>query len=163
MRRAPWRILPAATRHGSERLDPSSSFIERLRDVFEREGRVVFAYVFGSTVSGRPTPEPDLDVAVWIEDGLEAREWAYRSLLPDLMDAARSDAVDLTVLNGAPPALRFAVQHTGQPIFERGTRGRAARLEFEQRARKDYWDFKPRLEQYAEFLRRRLERGRFGA
>lgn len=164
MRALGWRILRATHwERGAEKLDTAPIPTDRLRDALERAGRVVFAYVFGSTARGRPTPESDLDVAVWIEDGLDAPDWAYRSLLPDLMAAARSDAVDLTVLNEAPPALRFTVQHTGEVIFERDAPGRAARVEFEQRARKDYWDFRPRLEEYAEFLRRRLERGRLGA
>lgn len=137
--------------------------LDRLRDALGREGRVLFAYLFGSAARGEVAPRSDADVAVWLLDGREGREWAYRTLLPDFMTAAVTEAIDLTVLNDAPPALRFAVQKSGQAIFESGPAGRAARLEFEQRARKDYWDFKPRLEIYAAFLRQRLERGRFGA
>jgi len=144
-------------------MDAEQLLITRLRDALDCEGRVRFAYLFGSAAGGAPRGARDLDVAVWLVDGSAAREWAYRSLLPDLMVAARSDAVDLTILNDAPPALRFAVQKTGIPILESSAGGRAARLAFEQRARKDFWDFRPRLERYAQCLRERLERGAFGA
>lgn len=136
---------------------------DRLREVLRREGLVTFAYLFGSAARGAAGALSDLDVAVWLADGREVREWAYRVLLPDLMAAAGTNALDLTVLNDAPPTLRFAVQKTGELVYESGPESRRSRLEFEQRARKDYWDFRPRLELYAKFLRERLERGGFGA
>lgn len=135
---------------------------DELRDVLRRRGRVAFAYVFGSAARGAHSSGSDIDIAVWLARGPADREWAYRSLLPDLMAAAGTDAVDLTVLNNAPPALRFAVQKTGELLFQ-GEADRQARLKFEQRARKDYWDFRPRLVHYAEHLLKRLEGGSFGA
>lgn len=136
---------------------------DRLRGVLGRRGRVAFAFIFGSSVAGTESSGSDIDIAVWLVNGPADREWAYRSLLPDLMAAAGTDAVDLTVLNDAPPALRFAVQKTGELLFQAGEAGRHARSLFEQRARKDYWDFRPRLVHYAEQLSKRLERGSFGA
>lgn len=163
--RASWLLDVASTRNTVlvQEMPAPRDLIDRLRDALRREGRVAFAYLFGSAARGDASAGSDVDIALWLADGTEAREWAYRSLLPELMAAGRTNAVDLTILNDAAPALRFAVQKSGELIFESGAEAHAARIAFEQRARKDYWDFKPRLERYARFLRQRLERGGFGA
>ncbi|MCS6839819.1 MAG: nucleotidyltransferase domain-containing protein [Roseiflexus sp.] len=70
---------------------------------------VVVARLFGSRASGRTHARSDIDIAVLFasETTEEERErWRLESI-GRLSDAFRSDAIDLAILNDAPPLLRY--------------------------------------------------------
>jgi predicted nucleotidyltransferase len=68
---------------------------------------VRFALLFGSRASGQARPASDWDLAVYLDDALssEARFAFRRDLIAELRPAI---AVDLIVLNDAPPLLAAA-------------------------------------------------------
>ncbi len=65
---------------------------------------IVFSYLFGSRADGTARPDSDWDVAVYLDEGLCARErfQVRLDLAGDLEDLG---AVDVVVLNDAPPLL----------------------------------------------------------
>lgn len=118
---------------------------------------VVFAYLFGSRANGRPRPDSDWDVAVYLRpERTSAERFEVRlRLLADLDDLGR---VDVVVLNDAPPLLAHHVLQ-GQRLLVRDPTTlvrfsvRTAALAEDAR----YWSeihLKERL--------RRLREGRFG-
>ena len=127
-------------------MDAQSS-VERLRQAFkDREQGVAAVYLFGSVARGESRSGSDLDVAVLLEPAPE--RGTFESLRLDLRAALESDLgrkVDLVVLNHAPPDLAHRVLRDAVLIIEPDP---SARVRFEVRARNEYWDLKPYLDEY---------------
>lgn len=125
----------------------ASVVVERLRRAFRgREQGVAAVYLFGSVARGEPRPGSDLDVAVLFEPPPE--RGTFDSLRLDLRAELESDLgreIDLVVLNHAPPDLTHRVLRDSVLIIEPDP---SSRVRFEVRARNEYWDLKPYLDEY---------------
>jgi predicted nucleotidyltransferase len=81
-------------------MDPRGRIVEAL----EARPEIVFALLFGSRASGRVRPDSDWDIAVFLDETLDAssrfrvRRELAAALEPEL-------TVDIVVLNDAPPLL----------------------------------------------------------
>jgi predicted nucleotidyltransferase len=132
-----------------------------LADLFQREPDVVAAYLFGSHGRGEAGLLSDVDLAVWLDEGQDARHRLRRRL--DLTAQAASllgtDEVELVVLNGAPPLLAQRVIRDGERLAERSANERV-RLETEAVIR--YLDTIPLRQELGRSLERRLAEGTFG-
>ena len=119
---------------------------DRLREGFERDARGAIAvYLFGSVARGTAGAGSDVDVAVLFAaapprtlDGLPV------ALQADL-ESITGRAIDLVALNSAPVDLVHRVLRDGILVFEGD---RAARIRFEVRARNEYFDLLPVLQEY---------------
>ena len=127
-------------------MDAQSS-VERLRQAFKgRERGVAAVYLFGSVARGESRPGSDLDVAVLLEPAPE--RGTFESLRLDLraeLESGLGRDVDLVVLNHAPPDLAHRVLRDAVLVIEPDP---SARVRFEVRARNEYWDLKPYLDEY---------------
>ena len=125
----------------------ASGAVERLRRAFRgREQGVAAVYLFGSVARGEWRPGSDLDVAVLLEPAPE--RGTFESLRLDLRAERESDFgrdVDLVVLNHAPPDLTHRVLRDSVLVIEPDP---SARVRFEVRARNEYWDLQPYLDEY---------------
>ena len=61
---------------------------------------VVFAYLFGSLAKGKPTPLSDVDIAIFLTDGIDVAETKLE-ILGKLVDILQIDEIDLVILNTA--------------------------------------------------------------
>lgn len=115
--------------------------------------QVVFAYLFGSAASGERRPLSDIDLAIFVGEG--ADPFQTRLAVADLLGRAlRTDAVDVVVLNDAPPALAGRVLAGARLVLDRRPERRHA---FESLTMRQYADFRL-LE--ARLLAERYVRGR---
>lgn len=132
----------------------------RLAAALDREG-VVAASLFGSQAGGRVGPLSDVDIGVWVEPKLSRRARAEigLALATAAAEAARTDEVDLVILNDAPPLLRHRAIRDGIRLLERDPR---ARVRLETEAMLAYLDTAPLRATLAAAQRRRLAEGRFG-
>jgi len=77
-------------------------------EIEARFPEVLFAYLFGSAVSGSIRPEGDIDVAIWIDDMADRME-----LIPEITGVVESltggTDCDLIFLNNAGANLAFEV------------------------------------------------------
>ena len=89
--------------------------VKKLRGLLAGDERVVFAYLYGSFLTGEAFR--DLDVAVWLRPGVDPLEYVLREGLR--LEEQLGLPVDITVLNSAPPALRHRVYTTGIPLVVR--------------------------------------------
>jgi predicted nucleotidyltransferase len=105
----------------------------------------VAGYVFGSVARGEARPDSDVDVAVLFRTVPAGTLDALALDLRDRLEARVGCAVDLTVLNAAPSDLVHRVLRDGVLVAEGDA---AARVEFEVRARNEYFDLKPYLDEY---------------
>jgi predicted nucleotidyltransferase len=119
---------------------------QRLRAFFEtRAPEVAAAYLFGSVARGTSRATSDVDVGV-----LLAREPA--AILADLpmdleadLERLLSVPTQVVVLNRAPADLVHRVLRDGKLVVDRNP---SARIAFEVRARNEFFDLKPVLDQY---------------
>lgn len=76
---------------------------KRLSHVFKKDGRVLFAYLFGSIAKGEVAPLSDIDVAVYLSAVDAVDPGAFfdikLSLHADLCRTLKRNDVDLVVLN----------------------------------------------------------------
>lgn len=128
--------------------------VRGLAEVFEGDIKILVAYMFGSKSRGLHTPESDTDIAVLLSE-LPENLLDYYLDLTDRVSRVLGDAVDLVVLNTAPPLLRHQVIKYGRVLYNRDER---ARVEFEARAGKEYLDLKRRRERYDEALMEEISR-----
>lgn len=108
---------------------------------------VVAAYLFGSEARGESGPGSDLDVAVLLETEPERTLEGLRLDLRDALERELVRSVDLVVLNRAPVDLVHRVLRDGRLVLDRDS---AVRVEFEVRARNEYFDLLPILREYRE-------------
>lgn len=122
--------------------------VSRLQRCFQaRAAEVVAAYLFGSVARGQERKDSDVDVGVLLVQGrprtLDAVDRVAR--LQDELAATISRDVDLVVLNDAPADLLHRVLRDRVLLFESD---HERRIEFEVRARNEYFDLLPNLERY---------------
>ncbi len=130
---------------------------DQIRHCLEDLEEVLFAFLFGSRAAGRPRPDSDWDLAVYVGEPLEARQ-RLDLRLRIMAELERLGRVDVAVLNDAPPLLAHrAIQ--GQRLLVRDSVVlvrfivRTLALAEDQR----YWS-----EIHLQAQLRRLREGRFG-
>ncbi len=93
---------------------------DTVRVRLETEADIIFALLFGSVARGEQGPNSDLDVAVYVDERLAARERfdVRLSVAAALEDLGQPDVI---VLNDAPPLLAHRALQ-GKPILMRDKR-----------------------------------------
>jgi len=85
-----------------KRLEGLKEFLECKKEFLECKKEVIFAYLFGGLVKGRPTPFSDVDIAVYVKD---PKRFDYLMFYEELTNYLGTNEVDLVVLNKAPISL----------------------------------------------------------
>jgi predicted nucleotidyltransferase len=144
---------------GSTDLAPED-LIERLQDVLARHPAVAVAYLFGSRARGRTSPLSDIDVAVLLDRAFVGDRFALQlELAGSIAAAVGSDAVDVVLLDDAPPSLAYRVLRDGRVIL---CRDELLRVRHRLRAIDEYLDTELLRRRNRAILRRRLTEGTFG-
>jgi len=143
-----------ATMAGAEPL------LTKLRACLDPLEEILEAYVFGSAASARAQAHSDIDVAVYLRDRRPASAFGYGAdLAASLMRELGTNAVDVVILNEAPPLLYHRVLRDGIRILSRDLTATTTR---EGQALSRYCDFLPQLAKIEAAHRARIEGGRFG-
>jgi predicted nucleotidyltransferase len=124
--------------------------IERIRLLLEDRTEIDFAYVHGSAVE-HDSPR-DIDLAVHLHEEAFSRLGRRFGVTMDfaiplelILEAESGMAVDVQVLNSAPLSFRARVVSQGRTLIDHDPQGRA---DFEYRSRYEYFDFRPRRQEY---------------
>jgi uncharacterized protein len=135
--------------------------LESLLAYLSEQPDVVLVYLFGSHARHQARATSDLDIAVLLDeqerDPLELLERRL-DLGARVQDIMRGP-VDVVLLNRAPLLLQGEVMREGKLLYEAD---RAARVEYEVRARTLWFDFQPRLRVHQEALLQRAREGSRG-
>jgi len=113
---------------------------------------IIFAYLFGSLAKGRCTPLSDVDIAVYLSEGVDAIEKKLQ-ILGRLMELLETDEIDLVILNTAPLTLRMKVLENKSVIVDNAP---FLRYAYESVTMRKYFDFSIRE---MSILERRFLRG----
>ena len=118
-------------------MDERETVVGALRQAFESEPEVVFAYLFGSLAAGGFGPSSDIDVAVMISG--VAPSMRKRLSLHHRLAKSFNREIDLVILNDARSfELRRVIATKGKILIDRDP---AAREDFELYAIHDWIDF----------------------
>lgn len=103
---------------------------------------IVALFAFGSLSTGMLTPLSDLDFGVLLSVDLNKKQRFEKHLeLIGLFSATfRTEELDLVVLNDAPVRFSYSIMSRGKILF---CRDRAALIDFIEKTRMLYLDFKP--------------------
>jgi predicted nucleotidyltransferase len=136
--------------------DEPRSLSQTIEGVLEQHSDVLEAYLYGSQARNEARPQSDVDIAVYVAD-----ETAFdqAGVAAELMSTLGRDAVDLVVLNRAPPLLYHRVLRDGARILSRDLRATTVR---EGEALSRYCDYVPQLAKIDRVLSARIARGDFG-
>ncbi len=124
----------------------------RLTRALEPRPEILDAYLFGSQARGDAGTLSDIDVAVYIdEDLVETGPYGYDAeLITDLMTELGTNAIDVVLLNRAPPLLYHRVLRDGKLLVTRDLKATTTRAGY---ALSRYFDFLPQLKKQADARR----------
>jgi predicted nucleotidyltransferase len=118
----------------------------RLRNFFETDPHGVIAvYLFGSFARGSERPESDVDVAVLFADPPAKTFEGLPLRLEEDLERYLRRAVEVIVLNHATADLIHRVLTDGKLLIDLDP---SSRIQFEVRARNEYFDLQPILRRY---------------
>lgn len=140
-------------------LDSLLTALQGAAALFERLGAVA-AYLFGSAAESVARPDSDVDIAMLLPRGVSAQERLARrfDLMQDLGSMLRRD-VGVVVLNDAPLRLIGQVLRHGRVVY---CADAGARVDFEVRALRLYFDLHAYDRAHDQALVRRIREGRLG-
>ena len=124
---------------------------QRLRQVAAFFPEVKLAVLFGSTARGQDRPKSDVDLGILLAP--YSPELRFR-VEADLGRAA-GRAVDVILLDDAPPLLRFEIAKEGVLLFQREDHLWTG---FKAKAMVDWWDWAPTHRMIAAGVARRLRK-----
>jgi predicted nucleotidyltransferase len=106
---------------------------------------VVAVYVFGSVARGTASEQSDVDVGLLYETPPSVTYRGQPYLLQANLSEQLGRAVDVVVTNDAPVDLVHRVLRDGILLFDAN---KSVRIAFEVKARNEYFDLLPYLEEY---------------
>ncbi len=128
----------------------SNEVITQVQEILLKHPEVSFAYVHGSVLTSE-TPR-DLDIAIFLhpESYKELADKGEASIgfaIPLEMELERAlgTKADIQILNTAPLSFRHRIVHDGLLVIDNEI---DMRCHFEYLSRVQYFDFRPRREQY---------------
>ena len=114
-----------------------------LNDYFKDRDEIIFAYIFGSTVTETSNKLSDIDIAIFInEKKINEKDYRYgyqAEILTDLMKELKTDKVDLVILNYATTLLKHRVIYFGELIYSIDEK---ERVKFKVNTINKYMDYK---------------------
>ena len=127
-----------------------TEIVSEIKHLLSRHAEISFAYVYGSLLSA-DNPR-DADIAVYLKPSKYKRfvitgELGIEFCIPLEMDLEKdlNCKVDVQVLNEAPLGFRHRVVSSGIVVRDNDI---MARLEFESLTRVEYFDFRPKMDEY---------------
>lgn len=109
----------------------------QIRTILEQRDSVIFAYLFGSSVTETLTPMSDIDIAVYLSWNVRKSEERL-DLIGRLMMALKMDNIDLVILNSAPLTLKARIIQNKKTLVDKSP---FLRHSFESLVMREYYDF----------------------
>jgi uncharacterized protein len=117
--------------------DNIETLIPKVASYLNSNTHIIFAYLFGSLAKGKYQPLSDVDIAVYLKQGVNVIEDKL-AILEKIIDILQTDEVDLVILNAANLPLVNNVLKNKKIIVDKEP---FARHIFESLAMRKYFDF----------------------
>jgi predicted nucleotidyltransferase len=92
----------------------SPAELKRFR-VLARKFGVDLSVLYGSSVTGNPGPEPDIDIAVRLKKYTDRKAQRFFS---EIYRCIHNGTIDLVFINRIDPLLQMEIARKGQPLYE---------------------------------------------
>jgi hypothetical protein len=112
--------------------------LDRLGLALEASGALMFAYLFGRAAGSQLEPLSDVDIAVYLEDGVDPTD-GHLDAFGRASACLGTDEIDVVVLNTAPTALAGRILQTRRILFDKNP---FRRHRFESLALREFFDFR---------------------
>jgi hypothetical protein len=130
--------------------------VELLKSKLASEEEVKFAYLFGSQVRQDVGKRSDIDIAVYLDNGVDG--FRYRLYLMEaIIKAVKNEKVDIIILNTATPLLCHQVVKNGVVLKD----DKGQRLDFETRVLKEYLDTEYLRNTQLSYMREHIKGGTY--
>lgn len=135
----------------------TEEILKKLHQFFKAQKNVLFCYLFGSFATKRFNSLSDVDVAVFLDEKKCRDLFQERLLLMSELEGLLKMPVEVVVLNDTRSIFfKFVIIKEGRLISEKDHQ---AKINFELATMRDYYDFKPFLEQYNQaYVQRELSK-----
>lgn len=134
----------------------SEQIISELNEYFKKRPEVILVYLFGSVARKEEGVLSDIDVGVLIDPGKKIIEGSYgykADVTADLMSLLKSNAIEIVLLNSAPPLLAHRVVRDGVVVH---CKDEEVRIAFEVRTLQRFIDTKPLRQIQNMYLKQRI-------
>jgi predicted nucleotidyltransferase len=128
-------------------------FLPQVVDFLKNRQKVVFAYLFGSLTRDKVLPLSDIDIAIYLKEGVDLDQ-EKMSILQNLIDLLGTEEIDLVLLNTAPLTLKARIVENKKILVDKEP---FLRHSFESLVLREYFDFSKKEEQ---IFKRRFSLGR---
>ena len=128
-------------------------FLPQVVDFLKTRQKVVFAYLFGSLARDKVLPLSDIDVAIYLKEGVDLNK-EKMNILQNLIDLLGTEEIDLVLLNTAPLTLKARIVENKKILVDKEP---FLRHSFESLVLREYFDFSKKEE---EIFKRRFLIGR---
>lgn len=98
---------------------------------------IIFAYLFGGLVEGRPKPLSDVDIAIYLSEGEDYIEKKLE-ILGKLMELLETEEIDLVILNTTSLTLKMKILENKKIIVDNDP---FLRHRYESLTMREYFDF----------------------
>lgn len=123
---------------------------------FKNDDQVIAVYCFGSVAREDSQGASDIDLALLMRGGFDyVGNFDYVLKAKGALEDALGVSVDVVMLNHADPVLQYQVRRDGVVVLEKN---RKARIEWEVRSRKLWFDLQPAHRLYADKMAKRYAR-----
>jgi predicted nucleotidyltransferase len=128
-----------------------------LKEVMEKDEKVLFAYLYGSYARGSIDFARDIDVAVYLRSSdVKGYIKKEEELTIELVTKIHRDSIDLRILNVLPLLLQYNILKDGMPIFVRDDK---ERVDFETKVMNRFFELKPYVDEYQQMLSLKIKSG----
>ncbi len=128
--------------------------LKQIKDYFKDIDEVASVYFFGSAASGKEKESSDIDIAILLRAGINPYKPVDIQLriMSDL-EMLLKRQVDVVLLGSADAVLERQIRKHGKVILDKEP---AIRMAYEVNARKRYFDFSYRHNDYIKALKNRI-------
>jgi hypothetical protein len=128
-------------------------FLPQVVDFLKNYQKLIFAYLFGSLARDKVLPLSDIDIAIYLKEGVDLDQ-EKMSILQNLIDLLGTEEIDLVLLNTAPLTLKARIVENKKILVDKEP---FLRHSFESLVLREYFDFSKKEEQ---IFKRRFSLGR---
>ncbi len=109
--------------------------IKFLSDFFLNDPNIIFAYIFGGLLKGKPNPLSDVDIAVYVKN---IKKLDYINLFGNISNILGTDEIDLVILNTAQLSLAGRILQNRKILVDKDP---FFRHKYESKILREFFDF----------------------
>lgn len=127
--------------------------LKQIKDYFKDREEVTAVYLFGSTAAGSEISSSDIDIAILLKHGVNPYKPDIQLKIMSDLELLLKKRVDVVLLNSADPILEHQVRKHGKVLIDKNPK---VRITYEVEARKKYFDYIYRHNNYMRILKNRI-------